>query len=84
MTAWVSCYQYRKWKGKRKETQFRLHALEPSWIDDADLVRGGIWSSSIEVFICAEKALKFLGETAPEPGELLEIEINPTTTWVME
>ena len=79
MKVWVSCWQE---IGGREE--FELHAHEPYWNDNAKFVGGGNWHDSSGIRMCRLNALEVLAEWMPEPGEVVEIELNPTTTWVME
>lgn len=80
MKVWISGDQHKT----RTTTGFRLHDLEPWWVDRTDYFGGGYWDSSMVVYLCGESVLDLFGKTTPKPGELLEMEVNPTTTWVME
>lgn len=56
-------------------SSYRLHYEEPAW-------SRGRWSSPREIAVCEMAVHAVFGDQKPAPGELLELELRPGTTWV--
>ena len=74
----MTVYMSASWDKIAKHTYYRLHSdNEPTW----DAIHG-LWASNGSIGLCNTEVERTLGNKAPLPGELVELEVQVKDVWV--